>query len=475
MNLYPDQLETVEDVRAAMRASKSVLLQSPTGSGKTRIATYIIDAAKNKDSRIIFTVPRKDLLEQTHETFKELGIQHSFIAAGKSYNPFAKVHIGMIDTMARRTDRLPSANLVIFDETHYGAGSLDAVINHYKKSGSYLLGLSGTPWKLSGHGLGCWYETMVKGRTIKWLIDNKRLSDYRYFYGRTNLDLSGIKITAGDYAKGEVASFMEEKAVIVGDAVRDYKERCMGNLHMVRCASIKHSMMTADAFRSAGISSVHVDGETPMDERKRIFRAYAMREIQVVCFVNLLEFGFDLSQASGGMDVCIESGSDLKPSRSLAAQMQFWGRMLRYKSQAAIFHDHVNNHKEHGLPCDDREWTLADRDQSKRASSERALATKQCEKCFYVHSPAPSCPNCGNIYEIKGREIDEVDGALTEMSREDRDAARAAEIIARKTTQAQAKTLEQLIEEGKRRGMKNPRGWARHVYTARMAKNAASS
>lgn len=468
MSLYPDQQETIDEVRAAMRRSKSVLLQSPTGSGKTRMATHIIEAAKGKDKRIIFTVPRKDLLEQTSETFSSLGIAHSFIAAGKNFNPFAKVHIGMVDTMARRGEKLPPADLVIIDETHYGAGALDTVIQHYKAQGAWMLGLSGTPWKLSGQGLGCWYDTMVEGRTIKWLIENKRLSDYRYFYGKTHLDLTGLKIAAGDYAKGEVASFMEEKAVIIGDCVADYKLRCMGNLHMVRCASIKHSMMTAQAFRDAGIAAVHVDGETPMDERKRIFKAYARREIWVICFVQLLEFGFDLSQASGGMDVCIESGSDMKPSKSLAAQMQFWGRMLRMKPAPAIFCDHVNNHKEHGIPCDDREWTLESRDQSRRASSERASPVKQCGKCYYVHKPAPACPNCGNVYEIQSRVIDEVAGQLQEMNRDD---VRRAGVVSRKATQSQARTLDQLIAEGQRRGMKNPQGWAKHVYAARQRKS----
>ena len=467
MNLYPDQQQTVEDVRAAMRVSRSVLLQSPTGSGKTAMATHIIEAAKNKDRRIIFTVPRKDLLEQTSQTFTRLGIDHSFIAAGKAHNPFARVHIGMVDSMARRLERLPASDLVIFDETHFGASSLDSVIQHYKKAGSWILGLSGTPWKLSGKGLGCWYDTMVEGRSIRWLIDNKRLSDYRYFYGRSAIDLSALRITAGDYAKGEVASFMEEKAVIIGDAVRDYRERCAGMLHMVRCASIKHSQMTAQAFRDAGIPAMHVDGETPMDERGRIFRAYARRELFVVTFVNLLEFGFDLSQASGGLDVCIESGADLKPSRSLAGQMQFWGRMLRYKPVAAVFNDNVNNYKQHGFPADARDWTLADRDQSRRESGERALPVRQCERCYFVHRPAPSCTNCGHVYEIQSRQIEQVDGALVEMTREEQERARQAAMGKRKAAQAQARTLDELIAFGRASGMKNPAGWARHVYRAR--------
>lgn len=418
--LFDDQAEIVEQVRTAMGISKSVLLQSPTGSGKTAMATYMIKAAKSKNRKIGFTVPRKDLLEQTSDTFTKLGIPHGFIAAGKPFDPYRQIYIGMVDTMARRIEKnvLPKLDLLIPDETHYGEDALSAVINHYKAQQAWILGLSATPWKLNGKGLGCYFDTMVMGKSVKWLIEHKRLSDYRYFRGKTVLDLSRVKVSAGDYAKGELASFMEEQGVIMGDCVNDYKLRSMGRLHIVRCASIKASEMMAEQFRLAGIPAMHVDGETPMDERKRIFIAFAKRELLVLTFADLLNFGFDLSQASG-MDVCIEGSSDLKPSKSLAGQMQFWGRSLRYKPYHAIFNDHVNNYIEHGLPCDDRNWTLSDRTKLVM-SGERAIPTKQCPVCFFVHSPRPDCPLCGHVYAVQSRVIDEVGGELTEIARGER-------------------------------------------------------
>lgn len=461
ITLFPDQQEIVDAVRREMRTSRATLLQSPTGSGKTAMATYMIQSARNKDRRIIFTVPRKDLAEQTSDTFAAHGIEHGYIAAGKPYNPFARVYVGMVDTMARRVSALPSADLLICDETHYGAGSLDSVIKHYKGAGTWILGLSATPWKLSGQGLGCWYDSMVEGKSIEWLITNKRLSDYRYFYGRTKPDLSSIGVTAGDYAKGQLADFMEHQGVIIGDCVNDYRNRAMGRLHIVRCASIKHSQMTAESFRNAGIPAQHVDGDTPMDERKRIFIAFARRELWVLTFCDLLNFGFDLSQASG-MNVCIESCSDLRPSKSLAGQMQFWGRALRFKNYPAIMMDHVNNHIEHGLPCSDREWSLEDRTQDKK-STDRAPPTRQCDMCFFVHSPAPVCPDCGHVYEIKSREIDEVEGELLEANKE------AMRVIAERDT-TQIYSLEELIQVGKARGYKKPAFWASKVLAGNINK-----
>ena len=466
ISLYPDQEEKVNEVRAAMARYKSILLQSPTGSGKTRMATYMLEQAVSKGKRALFTVPRRDLMNQTSDTFEADGVTHGYIAAGRDFNPYSRVHIVLVDTMARRLEQLPDKDLVIIDETHFGSNSLDAIIKHYMSRGVWILGLSATPWKLSGEGLGKWYQHMVEGKSIKWLIDNKRLSDYRYFRGATNPDLSKISVTAGDYAKGQIASYMEEQGVIIGDCVRDYAARCMGRLHVVRCASIKHSEMTAASFRNAGIPAIHVDGETPEDERKRIFKAFARREILVLTFCDLLNFGFDLSQASG-MDVCIESCSDLKPTKSLAGQMQYWGRALRYKDYPAIINDHVNNWQEHGLPCADREWSLDDRKQGKK-SSERALPTRQCPSCFFVHTPAPICPECNHVYQVQAREIEETEGEMVEL---DKNAMRQVKKDAR-MEQGKADTLDALISLAQKRGYKSPSAWASRVLAGRMMKNA---
>lgn len=478
LTLYPDQLEIVEQTRAMMRVSKSILLQSATGSGKTRMAQHMIMAAlakKHPDKRIIFTVPRKDLLEQTSETFKEHGLIHSFIASGKPMNPYADLYIGMVDTMANRIDvdkdggmtsTLPKASMVIIDEAHFGAGSLDKVIKWYKAQGTWIVGLSATPWKLDGTGLGIWYDKMIEGKSIRWLIDNKRLSDYDYYYGRTKPDLSNLKLSGGDYARGELADFMENQGVIIGDCVRDYRERCMGRLHITRCASIKHSQMVAEQFKNDGIPALHIDGTTEMGERKKIFRAFARREILVLTFADLLNFGFDLSQASG-MDVCIESCSDLKPTKSLASIMQFWGRSLRMKPQHAIINDHVNNHYEHGLPCFDRKWTLENR-KVKKSSTERAPATRLCPKCYFVHSPSPSCPNCKHVYEIKSRKIEEMDGTMVKADKEALRAQKQAEIKDRKKEQGKAQTLDDLINLARVRKYKNPVAWASRVLAGRM-------
>jgi len=275
--------------------------------------------------------------------------------------------------------------------------------------------------------------------------------------------MSGIKVSNGEYQKAQLSARMEQDRVLIGNAAKHYKDHAMGMLNLTYCASIKHSRMTADMFRNAGIPAAHIDGKTDDAERRRIIRAFAKRKLLVLCNVDLMTFGFDLKAASG-IDVTVECMSDLRPTQSLALQLQKWGRVLRKKDFPAKIFDHANNFQTHGFPCDKRDWSLADRERQTRMSdSERAESMKQCDKCFYCHKPAPVCPNCGNTYPIQHRQIEEVDGELRELEikrKEDR------------KEQGRAQTLQELIQLGYKRGYKPGKceAWAAKVYNARQVK-----
>lgn len=468
LELYTDQTDLMQRTRQAMNRHKAVLIQAATGSGKTALATYMGIRTLEKKKKFIFSVPRIGLMEQTSETFTKYGINHSFIASGKDYNPFADVFIGMTETMARRRDKLPKVHMTIFDETHHGADALGEIIaaakepwiDHDGKTvDPWALGLSATPTKLNGQGLGIWYNEMVCGLSIRELINLKRLCDYRYFFGRKTGEFDQLR----QRSEKEISEYMEEKKEIIGDCVRDYKLRCMGNIHLVRCTSIKHSQLTTQAFLSAGIAAAHVDGKTKGDLLRQIYTAFAKREMLVICFADLLNFGFDLAQVTG-IDACVESGSDQKPSESLAGQMQWWGRMFRMKPKPAVINDHVNNYLKHGLPCSDRIWTLDSK--KKRTGGEKTPPTRQCPICWCVHPPAPKCANpvCGHIYEVgEGRIISEVEGTLEELNIEEERRKKAE-----KQEVYDAKSLEDLIRLGIKRNYKPQ--WAMKVFAARQNK-----
>ena len=457
IQLYPDQQDLIDRTRQAMRRHKSVLVQAATGSGKTVLASAMIHAAMAKGTRSVFVVPRRELLKQTSETFTKYGIPHGFVSAGYTPNPFARTHIATAGTLARRLDKAPVAQVCFVDETHFGAGELERIIVHYKDAGAWIVGLSATPWKLSGKGLGDWYDAMECGLPISQLIATGRLSKYRLF-APSRPDLSGIKTTAGDYAKGELSERMEGDKVLIGNAVQHYVDHANGKLSIAYCTSVKHANIVADAFKAGGIPAAAISGDMDDDERSRLIRAFARRQILVLANCSLLTFGFDLASAAQ-MDVTVEAMSDLAPTQSLSLQMQKWGRVLRRKDSPALIFDHAGNIDRHGLPDDARVWTLEGK--AKRQSDKDPVQpVRQCAGCYYVHRPAPVCPNCGAVYPVQSRMVDEVDGVLSEITERP---------VSAKQEQGMARSLNELIALGERRGMAKPHAWAAHIMTARMA------
>lgn len=459
INLFPDQSDLIDRIRGSMTRHKSILMQSATGSGKTVMGAYMIQSAVAKGNRCVFVVPRNELLRQTAETFNAYGIEFGYFAAGYAPNPFAKVQLASGPTLARRLDKAPRATVVFVDEVHYGAAQLETIIRHYQAQGAWVVGLSATPWKMSGKGLGDWFDVMQEGPSIAKLIEDGRLSKYRLF-APSAPDLSGVKTTAGDYAKGQLSEVMENDRVLIGNAVGHYKKHAAGRLNVTFCTSLKHAEIVAEAFNAQGIPAAMVSGEMDQDERSRRIKAFARRELHVLTSVDLLTFGFDLASAAQ-MDVTIEAMSDMRPTKSLSLQLQKWGRVLRRKDDPALIFDHAGNSdpdRGHGLPDDPRDWTLEGRQKRSKDGAEPTQPVRQCPTCYHVHRPTPECPACGFVYPVQSRMIEEVEGELAEVTAQ-REAKKQARMA-----QGRAQTLAELMALG------NSRGRALHILRARQAK-----
>lgn len=410
MILYPDQLDNIKAVSDAYRSGhRRVLLQAATGSGKSVMAASMIQKAALKGKHIKFIVPRRELLRQMCSTFDNFQIPHGVMAAGHKQVD-KPVMVCSLDSMRARD--IGRTDFAIIDETHYGGEGLNTLID--RLGDAYLLGLSATPWKLSGQGLGCWYDHMVKGLSIRELIDAGRLSDYRAF-SPSSPDLHGVSVVGGDYDKGQLSDRMRRDRVLTGNAVQHYKKHAMGKLAICYCVSIEHSKETACAFNMAGIPAAHIDGTTPDIERKRLISEFANGIIKILTNCSLLTFGFDLAAQVDREDITVECVIDLDPTKSLSRILQKWGRVLRRKDTPAIILDHAGNIEEHGLPCEDREWTLSDRERKKAGKSD-APPVRKCPVCYHDHRPADKCPNCDHIYQTQSREIDEVEGDLDEIT-----------------------------------------------------------
>lgn len=445
----PYQDDMIDKTREALKTNRSVLLVSPTGSGKTRIASKMIHGAMKKGMTALFTVHRQELMDQSIEAFDKEGIEHGCIAAGYNFNPAMSVQIASIDTLRRRLEKFPfQPNLIVVDEcAHSCSPTWEAVLNHFPRS--RIVGLTATPERLDGKGLKKIYSAMVQGPSVRWLIDNSYLSDYEVFEPGVP-DVSDLATRAGDFAIDQTESLMDTPS-ITGDAIREYKKHCDQKRAVAFCVSVKHSEHVAEQFRDAGVSSIHVDGNTPRAQRKAAVNAFRSGEIKVLTSVDIFGEGFDLP--------AMETAILLRPTQSLALYIQQVGRVLRKfpGKERALILDHAGNVRRHYLPDEPRKWSLEGREKKKKKDIEIEQKTKirTCTKCFFTHTPTPKCPYCGYVYPVASREVEHKEGELQKL---DKEALQKKKQL--KIQEGRAQTRDELEAIGIERGYKNPFMWA---------------
>ena len=456
------QTELINAASNAMRSNKCVLIQLPTGGGKTIVASEIVQRAVNRGKRVYFICHRQELLRQTSLTFRKFGINHSFIAAGLGYNPQLLMQICSIDTLRGRMSAVPKPDLIIIDEAHH------ATSNSYKKcfeewEGSFFTGLTATPVRTDGAGMGDAFDAMVQGPQVADLIEHGSLSPYKMFVPAGGMDVTGVKKRAGDFIASEIEAKID-RPKLVGDILTHWRKHAGGMLTIGFAPSLDFSIYMVQQFNAAGIPSAHLDGTTPRDEREAIIKRFAAGEIRVLWNRFLFGEGFDLA-AIAQRDVTIGCVIDAAPTQSLSLTMQRWGRALRPSpGKTAIILDHAANCFRHGFPDDVREWTLKGADKSERKNDkDDGTAPIICEGCYNaIKRPAPPCcPYCGKELRKEVKPLEVGEGELQEA-----DNKRMAEIRAkRKQEEKEAKTLEDFLKIQRERGYKH--GWAYQRMHAR--------
>lgn len=450
------QLQAVRDLRTALRSSTSVLMVLGTGGGKTVIASAIVGAFARAGKRVMFLVHRRDLVKQTAQTFDAADIDFGYISAGKKYVPGKTVYIGTIGTVVNRLEKF-QPDLVFVDEAHLSmSATWNKVVQHYRKSGAIVIGLTASPKRLDGRPLGDNFQAMVLGPSVADMIAQGNLSTYKVF-SPSCLDLTGVRTRCGDFVSSDVEALMEGKAVM-SDAVRHWQNHAYGKRTIAFCVSVETANRLAEEFNAQGINAAAVTSETPDDLRAEIFERFADCDIEVITSVNLFCEGFDLS-AQVGRDITVEAVMLHRPTKSEALHLQQVGRALRRKPYSAIILDLVGNIFRHGFPDDERDWSL----EGKKKKSSIGPAIKTCTNCYATHPSAAVCPECGHVYPVSTggpRTVEEIE---VEMKEIDVEAIRRK----RKRELTNAKTEADLIALGRERGYKYPEGWAKHIMKQR--------
>lgn len=458
IELWPDQQQVYIQARGRRAAGcKSLLVVCPTGWGKTVWFSFLAQNALAKGGTVVIVVHRAELLDQVSQTLGKFAVPHSYIAPGYPYDPHARIHIASAFALARRLENIAEPSVLIVDEAHHAIGG--STWGHIIKAWqtAYLVGVTATPARLSGEGLGDMFQEMLVGPSVSEMIRAGRLSDYKLF-APSSVDLRGVPIRGGDYVGGELAKRVD-KPTVTGDAVSEYRTKAHGKRAVAFCVSVEHAKNVAAQFSAAGYSATAVDGKMERSFRSNIIDRFRRGQIQILTSCDLISEGFDLP--------AIECGIFLRPTMSLRLWLQQAGRCLRSfpGKQYALLLDHANNCRTHGLPDDERTWTLEGRDKSRRKT---AVPVRQCPFCYaVVPAAAQSCRYCQRTFAVSPREVKQVAGTLSEVDRI-RDEWAADQSF--RTARDNATTTTELIAIGLARGMKNPSGWAWHVMNERARK-----
>lgn len=422
MKLYDYQEYLIKQVQQAWRSGKRrPCIVLPCGGGKSVICADMAKRTTDNGRNVLFLVHRQELCEQIENTFKAYGVNMELCK------------IGMVQTVTRHIEQENKPSLIITDENHHClASSYKRIYEAFPES--YFVGVTATPVRLNGGGLGEINDDLIPGPSVKWLIENKKLSPYDY-YAPAVADLSGIRSRGGDYAAEDIEAALN-KPHIYGDVIKYYRQ-LEGGKAVCYCATVRHSQDMAEAFGQHGISACHIDGKTPENERRVAIQEFREGKIQVLCNVDLISEGFDVPNCNTSIL--------LRPTKSLTLYIQQSMRCMRYQpDKKALIIDHVGNVHRHGLPDVEREWSLEPK--PPKASKKNTVSVRQCTECFFTHEPAPVCPNCGHVYELTQREIKEKQEA--ELKR----------IVADYETPSECRNIKELYAYAKARNYKA--GWA---------------
>jgi DNA repair protein RadD len=406
------------DARDRLNRASKALYVLPTGGGKTVVATSVIERGVQRGERVLVLTHRREILRQTS---LELPIDHGLIQAGLNVDFEYPVQVASVQTLwarCMRTDKipLPAADLIIVDEAHHVAartwrGILEAYPN------SRVIGLTATPCRSDGRGLGNFFDELIEGPQIPELIAAKHLVPTIY-YAPAEPDLHGVETRQGDYVVNQLADRMNRND-LVGDIVSSWHKLGQRRKTLVFCVDVAHSIHVKDEFVKSGAHTEHVDGSTAKTERDAILARLASGETEVVTNCMVLTEGFNLPAIA-----CIVLA---RPTKQIGLFRQMAGRGLRPAPGKTnmILIDHSGAVYRHGLLEDRVVWTL---DVTKRAENPTHAACQhrsvarllECSQCGALRKGGEPCPACGFQPKRRPDAIIFRDGELARVDRNSR-------------------------------------------------------
>lgn len=408
--------ESRNAVAAAIQAGKPprIVVCAPCGAGKTIISSAIIARCVERARKALFIARGRQLIYQKSRVLNRCGVSHAVLMDGEEDNWFQSLcTVASKDTYWARAfqrDKVSrlDVDLVILDEAHaMGSSQVLSMI----PEDAVVIGLTATPVYPDGKSMGLWWTDLVIAAKYSELIAKGMIVPCRVF-APWAVDTRGLGTDNGDWSWAKVANRAKK---LTGNVVESWIK--LGQNRPTACfaQSVEHSVALCNEFNKAGIPALHIDADTPQEERDAAFDSVARGHTRVLCNFGVLTVGFDLPVLS--CEILAFS------TQSLVKYMQAVGRVLRSspgKTDALVI-DHGDNVRRFGWPTEDHQWSLSDaastaeRDAAARQRDDKPRELIACRECGALRESGPKCPNCGNQRVRQGHLVLTAAGELREI------------------------------------------------------------
>ena len=274
---------------------------------------------------------------------------------------------------AVRTSAGWEPEIIIIDEGHHAtATTWGGILERFPRA--RVLGVTATPCRTDGRGLGDVYDALVLGPSVRELVDGGYLSPCRVYAPPVSPELASLRARAGDYTGATLDAVMD-RPTVTGDAVEHYR-RLLDGVQPSRSVRASRTRHVAEAFRQAGYRSESVDGSLDGETRRERIEALGSGALDVLTSCEIISEGTDVP-------VVVVGALLLRPTMSTGLYLQQVGRSCgrpAWKLEAVVV-DHVGSVLRHGMPDDVREWTL-EGGIARRAAEARELVPVTCPTCY---------------------------------------------------------------------------------------------
>ena len=351
------QIEICEKVNEAFEAHRSVMMQMPTGTGKTVVLASLVKQYLNRDAdcSVLIVAHRIELIEQTGSFLNHFGIDYGVIAGGKRPAVLKRVMVASVQTLSKNLDIDLSPSLVVIDEAHHALAKTYQMLWSAWPEAKFL-GLTATPYRMSGNGFTDLFEVLVDSWSVKQFIVDGWLSPYDYYSIRPDseeqqhIDSLKKRGADGDFQMKELREKLDVRPSIER-LFESFERFAFDKKGIIYAIDIAHAEHIAEFYSLQGVNAVAISSKTPAKERAEVIRTFKdENRIQILVSVDLFSEGFDCPD--------VKFIQMARPTLSLAKYLQMVGRGLRpcKGKQCCTIIDNVGLYRTFGLPSVDRDW-----------------------------------------------------------------------------------------------------------------------